>query len=159
MTLQFGRVYFRKASERKACVDACGSEPTARMCCERECILPAPLDYDRRVVGDSRDTGGGQGPCGRMALYHLDRARALGLDRKRERALGEFKKFLQYSEIAYKRAPPDPPPDHWPNGTAWPMVRGGKVLSVVATLESLPPQFVMSDGTKVRSSLKAKARP
>ena len=40
-------------------------------------------------------------------------------------------------------------PAYWPSAVAWPLIRGGIVVSVVAELESLPPVFVMSDDTRV----------
>ncbi len=40
-------------------------------------------------------------------------------------------------------------PAYWPRAVAWPLIRNGIVVSVVAELESLPPVFVMSDDTRV----------
>jgi hypothetical protein len=40
-------------------------------------------------------------------------------------------------------------PAYWPSALAWPLIRNGIVVSVVAELESLPPVFVMSDDTRV----------
>ena len=44
-------------------------------------------------------------------------------------------------------------PDYWPRALQWPLVKEGKVVSVSRILETLPPIFVMSDGTKIRGEM------
>ena len=69
----------------------------------------------------------------------------MGNEREGERARGP--------ELRERTAP-----SFWPRDEEWPVIRNGNVVTVVLELESYPPIYVMSDGTRVRGVLTSELR-
>ena len=52
-----------------------------------------------------------------------------------------------------------PRPEYWPKDTAWPLLSSkDKQIAVAYELETMPPTYVLEDGTKVRGTLKNRRR-